>query len=271
MKTIKLPALLLVLSLLAFTFIDAFQELGITKAEAEDYITSSVTSGAPSIPSKARTIAMANRAAIVHAIGSFAKSYVHSDHFKNNYAEWWKGQEPTKPQTPEQKAADRKQQEVAAKKTQDESVANLKKQIAETKDPTTKKMYEDALKMTVQIIASTQTPEFKESIKKSYELQAQMEAEEYKINTATYESKMKEWQAQKDPTVFIKAGLQKFLAETEGVDFNAKLKTNEYGAKIFVNEEYESKGGYWKQAFRAGKPTVDAARVMAKQWLSEMK
>jgi ribonuclease BN (tRNA processing enzyme) len=271
MKTFKLLPLLLVISLLAFAFIDAFQELGITKAEAEDYIMSSVTNGAPSIPGKARTIAMANRPTIVQAIGSFAKSYVHSDHFKSNYAEWWNGQEPTKPQTPEQKAGERKQQEIEAKKSQEESVANLKKELAKTKDPATKKMYEEVLKITIQTIASTQTPEFKESAKKMADMMTQMEAEEYKTNMAAYELKMKEWQSQKDPAVFIKAGLQKFLAETEAIDFNAKLKTNEYGAKIFVNEEYESKGGYWKQAFRAGKPTVDAGRVIAKQWLSEMK
>lgn len=262
---------LLIFSSVAFVQSDVFNDLGVTKNETQDYILNGVTYGAVSIPGKAKTISIANRPIIVKAMAAFAKSYVQTSLFKNEYAEWWKGQEPSKPQTPEQRVAERKRQEEEAKKQQAESLATTKKQMTETKDPAMKNMYKSILDATEQAIAATQTPEYKEMMKKMMDVQIQVEAEEYKTKLAEYQTKLVKWQSEKDPTVLVKANLQRLLTETEGIDFAAKLTTNQYGQKIFVNEEYESKSGYWKQAFRAGKPTVDAARVIAKQWLSELK
>lgn len=262
---------LFIFSSVAFVQSDVFNDLGVTKNETQDYILNGVTYGAVSIPEKAKKIPTANRPIIIKAIAAFAKSYVQTPLFKNQYGEWWKGQEPTKPQTPEQKVAERKHQEEEAKKQQAESLATTKKQMAETKDPAMKNMYKSVLDATEQSIAAMQTPEYKEMMKKMMDVQTQVEAEEYKTKLVEYQTKLAKWQSEKDPTVLVKANLQRLLTETEGIDFGAKLTTNQYGQKIFVNEEYESKSGYWKQAFRAGKPTVDAARVIAKQWLSELK
>ncbi len=269
LKTIVIS--LLIFSSVAFVQSDVFNDLGVTKNEAQDFILNGVTYGAVSIPEKAKKIPLANRPVVIKAIAAFAKSYVQTSLFKNQYAEWWKGQEPTKPQTPEQKVAERKHQEEETNKQQTESLANIKKQMAETKDPAMKKMYKSMLDASEQAIAATQKPEYKEMMKKMMDVQTQVEAEEYKTKLAEYQTKLTRWQSEKDPSVLIKANLQRLLTETEGIDFAAKLTTNQYGQKVFVNEEYESKSGYWKQAFRAGKPTVDAARVIAKQWLSELK
>ncbi len=272
MKPVKLVvAFVLILSLIAFTFIDVFQELSITKEQAQENIVNSITSGSLWIPDKAKSIAIANRATVVQAIGTFAKSYMQTAQFKSQYADWWKSQEPIKPKTPEEKAAERKKQEEDGKKENDESLANYKKQMAEAKDPETKKMYKQILDGVAQTTASMQTPEYKEAMKKATEMMLQIEAEQYKTDLADYQAKLSEWQLKKDSKVSIKDNLQKFLTETEGVDFTAKLTTNQYGKKVFVNPEYESKSSYWKRTYRAGKPAADVARTFAKQWLSELK
>ena len=272
MKPLKLVvALVIILSLVAFTLFDVFQELSITKEQAQENIVNSITSGSLWIPDKAKSIALANRPIVVQTIGTFAKNYMQTAQFKKQYAEWWKGQEPSKPITPEEKAVERKQQEEQSKREADESIANVKKQMAEAKDQEMKKMYKAMLDGTAQTMASMQTPEYKEAMKKAMEVMVQMEAEQYKADLADYQAKLSDWQLKKEPTVLLKDNLQKFLIETEGVDFNAKLITNQYNKKIFVNPEYESKSGYWKKTFRAGKPTADAARAFAKQWLNELK
>lgn len=63
----------------------------------------------------------------------------------------------------------------------------------------------------------------------------------------------------------IKQRLEKFLAVSATVDFNAKLN-----GSMFANPEYEAKSGEWKAIYRAGKPVVDAAREEAKAWLKEL-
>jgi hypothetical protein len=39
---------------------------------------------------------------------------------------------------------------------------------------------------------------------------------------------------------------------------------------VFEKPEYENKSNHWKLCFRAGKPTIDAARTYAKAWLKEI-
>jgi hypothetical protein len=53
--------------------------------------------------------------------------------------------------------------------------------------------------------------------------------------------------------------------------FNAELRNNNYGKKVFVKSEYEEKSSLWKLCFRSGKESVEAARAYAKSWLNELK
>ncbi|MDF2191172.1 hypothetical protein [Paraflavitalea sp. CAU 1676] len=63
----------------------------------------------------------------------------------------------------------------------------------------------------------------------------------------------------------IKQRLEKFLAISATVDFDAQLN-----GSMFANPEYESKSGEWKSCFRAGKAVVQAAREEAQAWLKEL-
>jgi hypothetical protein len=57
---------------------------------------------------------------------------------------------------------------------------------------------------------------------------------------------------------------------TSGINFNAKLEKR--GKKmIFSDPLLEEKDDFWKACYRSGKPTMDAARQFAQQWLNELK
>lgn len=270
----KTPLFLILLALVAMKTADVFSDLGISKEQAQEYVTNDITSGYLNLPNNARKIPMGGRASIVQAIGVFAKNYVKTDDFKTRYAEWWKGQEPTKPQTPEEKAAERKQQEEESKVEQAQSLENLKKQVAETKDAVVKKQLQEMLIMSIKIQADMkvqmESPEFKKSMKDANETMQKIEAEQYATDLAQYQEKYMQWQEEKNQNVLLKKDLQKFLTETEDIDFNAQLITDQNGRREFAKEEYTQKSIYWKQAFRAGKPTIDAARGIAKEWLKEL-
>lgn len=68
-----------------------------------------------------------------------------------------------------------------------------------------------------------------------------------------------------DAKDLIKKRLEKFLAISATVDFDAQLN-----GRMFANPEYESKPGEWKALFRAGKEVVTAAREEAQTWLKEL-
>jgi len=88
---------------------------------------------------------------------------------------------------------------------------------------------------------------------------------------AIYKEDLKRWEADYPTTVnkLLQQKLKQFLNLTSDIDYNAKLERR--GSKmIFTDPELEAKDDFWKACFRAGKPTVEAARVYAKQWLQEL-
>jgi hypothetical protein len=54
------------------------------------------------------------------------------------------------------------------------------------------------------------------------------------------------------------------------IDFNAKLEKR--GGKLYFSDpNLEAKDENWKRLFRAGKETIQPARVYAQQWLASLK
>lgn len=91
-------------------------------------------------------------------------------------------------------------------------------------------------------------------------------------NIAAYKEDLQRWEKEY-PTnlnLLLKLKLNEFLRLTSDIDYNAKLEPH-YNKMIFSNPALEAKDEFWKACFRAGKPTVDAARAYAQQWLSELK
>jgi hypothetical protein len=125
------------------------------------------------------------------------------------------------------------------------------------------------------IKAYTQTPEFA----KEYATMRQDQKPE-KPSDPLYQTKefmdvykedLKRWEAEYPASVnaLLQQKLKLFLVLTSDIDYNAKLQ--KAGSKmIFSDPKLEAKDEFWKACFRSGKPTVDAARAYAQQWLLEL-
>lgn len=264
-------------TIFAFKIADVFTDLGITKLQAEDFVSGSLTGDVFLYPNSAAKVPLTSRVSIVQAIGNFAKIYTKTDDFKNRYAEWWKSQEPVKPETAEARIAREKAEQVQsvadAEKSQKEMVQTMKKQIAETKDAAIKKQLEEALKYSVdiqvQLKKQIESPDYQKQMKEMQEMTTRVYTEEYKEKSERYTSDYAYWKTIQNPNVLIKQRLNGFLEISSTVDFNAQLKT-ENNRKKFVKEEYEQKNDTWRRCFRAGKPAVDIARAISQEWLKEL-
>lgn len=82
-------------------------------------------------------------------------------------------------------------------------------------------------------------------------------------------AKNAEIDAKKNYKANIKAQLQQFLDESADVDFEAKVEQKN-GLREFVNDDYRRKSYVWKQCFRMGKPATMELRKIAEDWLKEL-
>jgi hypothetical protein len=71
----------------------------------------------------------------------------------------------------------------------------------------------------------------------------------------------------KDPNVTVRRRLQQFLAETAGIDYDAKTSGPSH---VFTDAGYESRPPLWKMGYRAGREATEAARAFAKEWMEEL-
>lgn len=265
-----LPIICFVLIIVA-AITDPLQQLKITAADAEQYVLNTITGGNLSYPSTANAVSPQLRAEVAKGIAEFTKSYVQSEHFKSQYEEWWKSMEPQKPATVAERTKEMEEQAASDKARSEQDVENMKKQIAEAKDPTLKKALEDALKQFEQIRKQMDTPEMKAMMeqakaaqKQSLEMEAQTDAENYTKDHAA-------WLTRKNPNVVIKQLLQQYLALVNTVDFNAATHKNAYGRTVFTDPVNEAKSSDWKMCFRAGKEVNSVTKDFAQRWLTELK
>jgi len=114
-------------------------------------------------------------------------------------------------------------------------------------------------------------PEFKKRFA-AFNAKKQIE-NDFLTESESYTNAMGEMNAKLavDKHARIKLVLQNFLDTSANVDFTAKVYTDNTGKRKFVNPEYEQKPSDWKFYYRVGKEPVLAARSFAQQWLSELK
>jgi hypothetical protein len=259
---------LLSLVLFSFSFKQQFadeflKQLGINKTTAESKMNSGFLWGSFDEYglSKAKNIAIGNRAAIVKDVMSYAKKYTVSNAFVKQYNEMRLKEKPAAStlKTPEEM---QKEMIAEAKKNVTEAETNLKKA-----DASLKSVFETVLKEARKQQADAENPNNKmiASYRKNYERGV-------KDADAGNKRLMDEWEA-KYPTnhmLYVKIRLQQFLEETKDIDFTAQVVTKN-GKKYFVSKAYESKGKRWKMGFRAGKEAVETARTLVQQWMNEIK
>lgn len=239
---------------------DYLSDLKCSKEDVQEYIQNSIGGGYLSYPGDARLIPAAKRAALVRAVGDFAKSYVKTDAFKAWYAEYRDKQKPAMPEQLKPAADSRAEQLDVMKK----SLADMEKAYREA-TANLKETYRQNIEAMKQMLKEfgTANPEQDEQMDR-YAKQANEQARK------EYNDKIAQWEKEYPAGNYrplLKKRLREFLDATSGVDFNAKL-TSKGKKMVFANPDYESKDGNWKLCFRAGKEATEAARAFAKAWLS---
>lgn len=262
--------ILVILSLFLFSFKvqtvkdDFLKQLGISQAEANDKITSSLLSGSLDHYGirNLKNILMNDRAAVVKDLATYAKQYANSDAFKKEYAALKERNRPApaqKIETPEEMRANLIKM---AKEYVVNSENTLKNSTAQTK-----KIFTEMLDAAKKNLKEAEDPN-----NKTIRNWAQHYDEMKKMTQQSWENQVGEWEARypSNHLLYVKVKLNDFLVATEGIDFSARLY-DKNGKKYFENPGYERMDIRWKMAFRAGKDAVEAAREFASKWMSEIK
>lgn len=243
---------------------DVLTQFNVTKTAAETGIFDTVWHGSPAYFGGAtrtfKALSADARAAAVTAAAAFARTYVQSDVFRARYA---RQREQSRPQAP---APPRswKEQQAEQKQQFEKSVAEMKANL-EKATPEVRKIMEQ----TIETLTAQQAAQ-----EKNAALQAQMEkaiVQQGIHQQQDYERRLKEFEETYpvDANRLVAARLRGFIELAASVPADAEL-VEKYGKLRFADPKLEGKSYFWKQCYRAGKPTVDAARVAAEAWLKEL-
>jgi hypothetical protein len=248
---------------------DVLTQFGMTEVDAHQGVFDSLWSGTPGsvgpAPSIFRTLEPQARATAVTAAAAFIRAYCESDTFRESYAAKRQAERP--PDMPDT---------TAAKVDIDKQTAEMDKAMAETRaalanmPPEMRKMMEAAMKNAGAAgtdldsqLAGLQK-EGKKGITEQKAAQAKTDA---KLAESRLNAKQFDQRYPANPDKFIAGRLREFLALSATVPADAAL-VRRSGKMVFVDPALESKPEYWKQLYRAGKPSVDAARAAATSWLA---
>lgn len=242
---------------------DFLQQLGISKASADEKITSSLLGGYLDQYGlkNAKNIVPGNRSAVASSLLAYTKQYTGSEAFQKEYRQLRENNKPQlqNVQTPEEMRTGMIEQ---YKKSLAETEANMKKS-----DASMKNIFEPIIATIKQQLKEVEDPNNKmiANYKKNY-------PEMMKSLEAANKQRLAEWENKypANQQLFIKTRLQQFLEETGNIDFGAQL-VEKNGKKYFVNPAYEHMGNRWKLAFRAGKEVVEPARAFVQKWIDEIK
>jgi hypothetical protein len=245
---------------------DALRQVGVGADSARSYVFNSITSGYLSYPgSKAlKQIPPELRAGIVKGLGEFARTYLESAAFAEQYREFRESRRPEPPESPTTADQDRQRYKEELVKGIRQAEESLKSMPAE---------YREAMEQAIALM--------REQLKAADDPDNPMfssEMDQYKVQAAEaarreHQERLAQWEREypADPKAMIRLRLEQFLRESEGVDYAAKLKTAASGKLIFENPEYERKPAHWKLCYRVGRETVEAAREFGRHWLEDLK
>jgi len=249
---------------------DGLAALGIAEPDAKQRALEALNSGYVniSVAGKAfKAAAPAVREALVKGVLAWAKAYTDSAEFKTAYSKLRANQKP-EPVAYKGGSDDQiNQQRAAMEKAIDEAKKNLANLPANIPADTRKAMAEamqGAIKTMTGQLAELDKPETKALMKQMSDAANAGEQREYQTRMKEYETRYPA-----DPRPFVARRLRQFLDESATVDFGAQLVAAGRVMR-FADAKYEEKSSDWKLCYRAGKPTVDAARAFATAWLVEL-
>jgi hypothetical protein len=235
--------------------------IGASEDEVKRQVVSVLTSNRTPVYLAAKAFKAADSSLRVKIVGgtmAWIKAYVESPAFKADYDKQREAAKPAPLKPKESIDAELAKQKADRQKSLAESRKNLDKMTPEmrkTMEATIKQMEETFAKQDAD-------PRMAVMMRQSLEAQRAAEVKSYQERVAQYEKKFPA-----DPKVLIAQRLQWFMDLSKDVDYDAKLYAGERGKMKFVNSAYETKPEGWKLCYRAGRPSVEAARTFAASWL----
>lgn len=273
MKKIILISLVFILSLGFYSsyiidksMTEILKQLSLSDESAKDYIWSDISYSNFGYPYAAdlKNIAKGERNAIVKTVAQYVKEYSKTEAFKQKYMEFREVKKPAPPEKPKAMAEMRNEQKEQMKKSIEEMKKNMKNIPADQKQ-----MFENIIKSSEEQLAAYDKPEYTANDGESDKYMKQ----NYEAQMEEYKNKIADWEKEypvNNPSPLVKKWLNDFLTETADIDFNAELRDNKYGKKVFVKSEYEEKSYLWKLCYRTGKESTETARSFAQTWLKEL-
>jgi hypothetical protein len=234
---------------------DVFSEYKLDQEQARENLFYAVRGGLTGPPEGARKlkqVPVGQRAAVINALGAFAKAYFKSDEFKQRYQGVYEADLPQKPQAPYFTTADGKKM--------NKQIASQIKMMEQSMEMVPAEMQADVKKQIAEL-KKAQAGEDPKMLK---------EKARYEKALAEYNLKMADPKLlPKDPNVLLKQRLTGFLALTADINYDAKL-TDNGSRKHFADKALEARPEEWKMWFRAGREATTAARAFATAWLKEL-
>jgi hypothetical protein len=242
-----------------------WSQLGMSKESGTQRIKESFLSGYLNYysSSKVKNLATGDRAAIAKDLMVYAKEYLSSPAFQQEYL---KNRSQAKPIPSERKV--KPKEEIRRQK-----IEETEKSIREA-EQNMKTMKPDMAKAIAPVVEMLKKhlKDYRDPNSQMIELMYQGELMNKQNDERYYKESMERWEKEfpADPKEVIRKRLAHFIEVASTVDFNAELKTVG-GKKKFVKAEYEYKSSEWKQIFRAGKEVIQPSVAFAQQWLNELK
>jgi len=238
----------------------AIARLGLSNDDAARYAIESLASGYAPVHVAAGTfkaLSDESRVQLVRGLGAWARTYFDSAEFDRAYAALRDGRRPAAAEYDEtvDEAVQRWIEDGLAEV--EESRENVLPLMPEESRPEMEKGLDS-------MAAMYRDPEM-------IEMQRQTIEQQRAIERQSYESSLVAWQQDfpESPAPLIARRLRAFLDTCADVDFDADL-TEAYGTLRFEDSDYESRSSEWKLCYRAGEPTVTAARSFALEWLAAL-
>jgi hypothetical protein len=200
------------------------------------------------------------RETIVRAGMAWIKSYVASAEFKAAYGKMREQEKPAPPAA--RPSADDEFKKMKA--DMEKGIAEARQNMAAMDAQTRKAMEAGILQMRAQLETMEKDPQQRDFLRQSVEMNRAEDKQRH-------ERALQDWQQRypADYRELVKRRIGEFLAASAGVDYAAKL-TPRGDKMVFANEAYEQKPPEWKLCFRAGREATEAARALAKAWLTEL-
>jgi hypothetical protein len=237
----------------------ALTRLGLDEPDAQRYTTEKLLFGNFAYYAVSQSFKALDddaRAEVIEGAASWARTYLESDAFAEQYVKMRDEAEPTPPEFTGSIEDELERTLDKQRVDYEESRKGLASLPRETRDA-----LEESMEATMKLMNEPQM----------IEMQKQGIAQDRAYRQASYEEAHARWEKDypEDVSGLIELRLREFLDTTKDMDFDADL-VERNGRQVFEDPELEAKPSEWKVYFRAGEEAVTAARDAATEWLEDV-